>query len=316
MVRSRSAMAEVPPIIAVVGSLNVDFVARVGRLPGPGETVPASNLVTVHGGKGANQAIAAARQGCRVRMIGSVGSDEMGRQYLKHLAAEGVETAGIRQVRKAQTGMAFISVDGMGENTIVVSAGANGLTSADQVRAREADLAEAAVLLAQFEVPLGAVVEALRIANRSGVRSVVNPSPLRPTFPWASVEIDYLIVNETEAAEILVDLPVELENALEIREYLAGLRVRGLLVTRGSDPTLVIGPEQAFEAPTLAVVPVDTVGAGDAFAGCFAARLARGEPLWEAVLAANCAGALTTLRPGAQAPIPDRETVDRHRDQL
>jgi ribokinase len=309
-------MPEPIPIIAVVGSLNVDYIARVGRLPVPGETVAASGLETVHGGKGANQAIAAARQDCVVRMIGSVGSDDVGKRYLKHLAGEGVETEGVRQVRKAPTGAAFISVDGMGENTIVVCAGANGLTSADQVRARESDISGADVLLAQFEVPLGAVVEALRIANRAGVLSVVNPSPLRPTFPWASVEIDFLIVNEAEASEILEDMPVDLDGASEIREYLTGLRVRGLIVTRGSDPTLVIGPEQAFEAPTLAVVPVDTVGAGDAFAGCFAARMGRGETLWEAVLAANCAGALTTLRPGAQMPIPDRETVDRHRDQL
>lgn len=309
-------MSELDPIIAVVGSLNVDYIAKVGRLPVPGETVAASSLDTVHGGKGANQAIAAVRQDCVVKLIGSVGSDEIGKRYLKYLAEEGIETSGIRQVRKASTGTAFISVDGMGENTIVVCAGANGLTSADQVRARDSDIAEANVLLAQFEVPLGAVVEALRIANRAGVLSVVNPSPLRPTFPWASVEIDFLIVNETEAAEILEDMPVDLDGASEIREYLSGLRVNGLIVTRGSDPTLVIGPEQAFEAPTMAVVPVDTVGAGDAFAGCFAARMARGETLWESVLAANCAGALTTLRPGAQKPMPDRDTVDRHRDQL
>ncbi|MCB1090374.1 MAG: ribokinase [Verrucomicrobiae bacterium] len=310
-------MPESPqPVIAVIGSLNVDYVARVGRLPMPGETVAASDLEIVHGGKGANQAIAAARQDCDVRMIGSVGSDEIGKNYLKYLADEGVNTSGVKKVKETPTGTAFISVDGTGENTIVVSAGANGLTSADQVRSRESDIEKADVLLAQFEVPLGAVVEALRIANRAGVLSVVNPSPLRPTFPWATVEIDYLIVNETEAAEILEDLPVDLDAACEIREFLAGLRVLGLIVTRGSDPTLVIGPEQAFEAPTLAVVPVDTVGAGDAFAGCFAARLAKGEILWEAVLAANCAGALTTLRPGAQGPIPDRETVDQHRDQL
>ncbi|MBL9151348.1 MAG: ribokinase [Verrucomicrobiales bacterium] len=309
-------MSDKAPLVTVVGSLNVDYVARVGRLPMPGETVPATALEMVHGGKGANQAIAAARQDCQVRMIGSVGTDDNGKGYLKALGAEGIKTEGVRAVRKMQTGMAFIHVDGMGENTIVVSAGANGMTSADQVRAQEADIEDADVLLAQFEVPLGAVVEALRIANRAGVLSIVNPSPLRPTFPWASVEIDYLIVNEFEGEEILEDIPLALDYDCEIRDFLKGLRVNGLIVTRGSDPTLVIGPEQAFEAPTLAVVPVDTVGAGDAFAGCFAARLAHGETLWEAVLAANCAGALTTLRPGAQRPIPDRETVDRHLAQL
>ncbi len=309
-------MSDHEPSIAVVGSLNVDYVARVGRLPMPGETVAASDFEIVYGGKGANQAIAAARQDCVVRMIGSVGDDGIGKAYLKYLRGEGVTTDGIRQIKNTSTGSAFISVDGTGENTIVVTSGANGLTSPDQVRARDPYISEADALLVQFEVPLAAVVEALRIANRAGVLTVMNPSPMRSTFPWATVEVDYLIVNETEADEVIEDLAVELESADEIREYLKGMKVNGLVVTRGSDPTLVIGPDEAFEAPTLPVVPVDTVGAGDAFAGCFAARMASGESLREAVLAANCAGALTTLRTGAQKPIPDRERVDQHRDQL
>ncbi|MCB1066086.1 MAG: ribokinase [Verrucomicrobiae bacterium] len=309
-------MSASEPSIAVVGSLNVDYVAKVGRLPMPGETVAASDLEIVYGGKGANQAVAAVRQECAVRMMGSVGADDIGRAYLSYLKKQGIDVSGIRQVKGTSTGSAFISVDAMGENTIVVTSGANGLTSPDQIRARDPFIAEADALLAQFEVPLSVVVEALRIANRAGVLSVVNPSPFRSTFPWASVEIDYLIVNENEADEILEDLPIKLDAAVEIREFLKGIRVNGIVVTRGSDATLVIGPDEAFEAPTLPVVPVDTVGAGDAFAGCFTARMAMGESLRDAVLAANCAGALTTLRSGAQAAIPDRDRVDQHRDQL
>ncbi len=309
-------MPDSEPAIAVIGSLNVDYVAKVGRLPVPGETVAASDLEIVHGGKGANQAIAARRQGCAVRMIGSVGEDDMGRSYIEYLKEEGLETDGIRLLAGISTGAAFISVDADGENTIVVCAGANGNTSPDQIRARDPFISESDALLAQFEVPLSAVVEALKIANRAGVLTVVNPSPMRSTFPWATVEIDYLIVNETEADEILEELPVELGAAPEIREFLLGRRINGLVVTRGSDSTLVISRDEAFEAPTLPVLPVDTVGAGDAFAGCFTARLASGESLREAVLAANCAGALTTLRTGAQQPIPDRDRVDQHRAQL
>ncbi len=309
-------MADSVPTIAVVGSLNVDYVAKVGRLPVPGETVAAMDLEIVHGGKGANQAIAAERQGCQVRMIGAVGDDEIGRSYLDYLRAEGIGVEGIRQVPEVPTGSAFISVNTDGENTIVVCQGANGMTSPDQIRARDPYIAEADALLAQFEVPLSVVVEALRIANRAGVLTVVNPSPMRSTFPWATVEIDYLIVNETEAEDIIEEIPVDLEAAEDLRDFLKGLRVNGLVVTRGSDPTLVIGPDEAFEAPTLAVVPVDTVGAGDAFAGCLTARLAAGESLREAVLAANCAGALTTLRTGAQTAIPDRDRVDQHVEQL
>ena len=302
--------------IAVVGSLNVDYVTKVGRLPVPGETVAATDLEVVFGGKGANQAVAAARQESAVTLIGSVGSDEMGKAYLGHLEAEGIEIEGVRELPDTSTGAAFISVDPRGENTIVVSGGANDQTSPDQIRVRDPFISEAKALLAQFEVPLAAVVEALKIANRSGVTTVVNPSPIRSTFPWATVEVDYLIVNETEAAELIEEIPLTLSAAFAIREAIQGMRVKGLIITRGSDPTLVFDERDAFEAPTLPVVPVDSVGAGDAFAGCFTARIAAGESLRDAVLAANCAGALTTLRTGAQEAIPDRERVDQHREQL
>lgn len=302
--------------IAVVGSLNVDYFTRVGRLPVPGETVAATDLEVIFGGKGANQAVAAARQDAQVALIGSVGADEMGKAYLAHLKSEGIEVEGVREVPDTSTGAAFVSVDPRGENTIVVSGGANDQTSPDQIRVRDPFISEAKALLVQFEVPLAAVVEALKIANRSGVITVVNPSPIRSTFPWATVEVDYLIVNETEAAELIEEVPPTLSSAFAIREAIQGMRVRTLIITRGSDPTLVFDEREAFEAPALPVVPVDTVGAGDAFAGCFASRIASGESLQDAVLAANCAGALTTLRPGAQEAIPDREPVDQHREQL
>ena len=309
-------MAERENHIAVVGSLNVDYVTKVGRLPVPGETVAASGLEMVFGGKGANQAIAAVRQGLGVSFIGSVGDDDMGRSYLEYLEKEGIQVEGIRQLADVSTGAAFINVDPRGENTIVVSGGANDQTSPDQIRVRDPFVSEAKVLLAQFEVPLAAIVEALKIANRSGVTTIVNPSPMRSTFPWATVEIDFLILNETEAADLLEGLPLSLAAASSLLEALHGMRIGGAVITRGSDSTLVISNDVSFEAPTLPVVPVDTVGAGDAFAGCFAARLAAGEPLREAVLAANCAGALTTLRSGAQSAIPDRARVDQHREQL
>ncbi|MCB1232946.1 MAG: ribokinase, partial [Verrucomicrobiae bacterium] len=144
-------MPDSEPAIAVVGSLNVDYVARVGRLPLRGETVAAADLEIVHGGKGANQAIAAQRQECVVRLIGSVGDDDMGRSYIDYLKNEGIETDGIRQVANVSTGAAFISVDSDGENTIVVCAGANGSTSPDQIRARDPFISEADALLVQFE---------------------------------------------------------------------------------------------------------------------------------------------------------------------
>lgn len=302
--------------VTVVGSLNVDYIAKVGRLPAPGETVSAQNLETVFGGKGANQAIAAARQGAAVSLIGSVGRDEMGRAYLEHLAVEEIESGRILETPMAATGSAFISVDDEGENMIVVAPGANELTAPEHVRAVDQGISESSVLLAQFEVPLAAVVEAIRIANRAEVVSIVNPSPIRQTFPWREVMVDYLIVNEREAAELLGFVPRKLHDAGSMLPVLGEMNVRSLIITRGSESTIVISRKEAFEVSTLPVLPVDTVGAGDAFAGCFAARMALGESIQDAVRAANCAGALTTLGSGAQTPIPNRGQVDQHRDRL
>ena len=310
-------MSESPlPIVTVVGSLNVDYVATVGRFPSPGETIAAADLEVVFGGKGANQAIAAARQGCEVRLLGSVGNDEMGASYRKYLVGEGISVDTVRTVADARTGSAFINVDDSGENTIVVASGANGMTSEDQVKAAASCIAGSRVLLAQFEVPLAAVVTAFSIANREGVVTVLNPSPIRSTFPWRDVSVGYLIVNEGEADAIFEFVPYGPFDAGNLRTLLEEMRVRTLIVTRGSESTLVYAPESFFEVRTLPILPVDTVGAGDAFAGCLAARLADGESIRDAVRAANCAGALTALGAGAQAPIPGREKVDQHMEQL
>ncbi len=295
----------------VVGSLNLDHFVLVESLPRPGETVPADRAHLFRGGKGANQAIAAARQGCAVVLLGAVGADEGGAAYLRALEEEGVSTSCVRTV-PGPTGAAFITVDRSGENTIVVAAGANGeLRRADVARAA-ARIEECDILLGQFEVPAAALVEAIHLANRRGIPVVVNPSPFQPDFPWEEIRTDYLVVNETEAVEFLGFAP-SLPSAPEVRERLAELRSGHLVITRGGEETLVFPrDEPPFSVPVLSVLPVDTVGAGDAFAGCFTARLAQGEPLGDALRAANCAGALATLGAGAQDPIPDHAQVERH----
>lgn len=304
------------PKVVVVGSLNVDYFTKVAQLPLPGETVPAGSLRVTYGGKGANQAISAARQGVEVTLLGCVGDDARGSDYLSLLQEEQIDASFIRKKRKASTGSAFITVDAEGENTIVVADGANAMTSSGQVDSASSSLQEASVLVAQFEVPISAVVEALNLANAADVTTVVNPSPLRPTFPFGEVEIEYLIVNELEADEIFGFLPSRVEDHAMLRNVLNELRVGVAIVTRGSRSTLAFGIDETLEIPVLAVLPVDTVGAGDAFAGCFAARIAGGDSLEDALRAGNCAGALTTLGAGAQEPIPDRERVDQHMDQL
>lgn len=294
------------PSIVVVGSLNFDYIARVARLPQPGETVPAANLQRLFGGKGANQAVAAARQGMCVEMIGSVGSD--GAAYLEHLQREGVGIQGLAMQSDALTGSALIGVDSGAENFIIVAPEANGLLTVEWVRAQAATIASASVLLLQFEVPMPAIVEAVRIANEAGVPVLLNPSPLLPNFPHAELQIEYLIVNESEAAQwFSAPLASLIEDAAARRTALGN--VKHCILTRGAQSTLCFTQDASFEVATLPVTPVDTVGAGDAFAGALAACIANRCGLQESITYANKAGALTTLKPGAQAASPTREEI-------
>ena len=188
--------------VIVVGSLNIDYIATVKRLPAAGETVAATGLVQRFGGKGANQAVAAARQGAQVSMIGCVGADDAGRAYCERLRADRIETAGISATHKALTGTALIAVDQAAENLIIVAAGANGELKPAALRAQRKRITSADILLLQFEVPMATVIEAVRLANRANVPVVLNPSPLREGFPWGKCELDTLLVNAGEAEAI------------------------------------------------------------------------------------------------------------------
>lgn len=297
--------------VVVVGSLNLDYFTRVEALPRPGETVAAERLNRFRGGKGANQAIAAARQGCEVTLVGAVGTDEGGGAYRRALEEEGIRTDHIRTA-PGETGSAFITVDREGENMIVIAAGANAELRRGDIARAAAAIEDCDVLLMQFEVPTAAIIEAARLANQANVQMVINPSPFLPTFPWEEIRTDVIVVNETEAEELL-GFPPSVQTQHEVYTRLHELRTGSLVVTRGGEETFAFLREREFlEVPVLSVLPVDTVGAGDAFAGCLAARLAQGFSLEEALRAANCAGALTTLGAGAQDPIPDRAQVDRH----
>jgi ribokinase len=293
------------PRVLVVGSLNIDYVAAVQHLPGPGETVAATGLLQWFGGKGANQAVAAARQGADVSMIGCVGSDDAGRAYCRRLRAEGIDARGVTTTRRALTGTALIAVDQAAENSIIVAAAANGELKPATIRARQRQISAADVLLLQFEVPMATVLEAVRIANRSRVPLVLNPSPWREGFPWGKCALDTLITNAGEAAAIFGLRPDKLPAGLvQWQQGLVKRRIEHLIITRGAKPTLCLGHTGFLEVPTLAVKPVDTVGAGDAFAGAYAARRASGTNILEAIRWANCAGALATLKAGAQEAIP------------
>lgn len=302
------------PKIAVVGSLNVDYTAFVARLPRPGETVSATNLVRRFGGKGANQALAAARQGARVAMIGAVGGDADGRSYREYFSAQSIDCGGVAVVKGVPTGTAWIAVDAAAENFIVVVPGANGTLTPAAVRRQRTRIESSDALLLQWEVPHPALLEAIRIASRAGVRVVMNPSPLRDGFPWGEVRLDTVIVNAGEAASLF---GIDFRGGVKLSAGLLDeFGIGRLIVTRGAKSTMLISDSHVVEVPTMRVTPVDTVGAGDAFAGTFAARIAAGEEASAAVAAANCAAALATLKIGAQEAIPTRSATDRARARL
>jgi len=299
------------PTVAVVGSLNIDLVASVPHLPSPGETLAASALATVFGGKGANQAMAAARQGARVHLIGSVGEDAHGPRYRDHLAASGIDVSGIYTRCGLPTGTALIAVDARGENEIIIAEGANGRLSSADVARHAGVLRSAGAVVLQFEVPAPAILAAIRHAADAPI--VLNPSPWRADFPWGKFPVSTVVVNETEAVFLLghrlagsCDQP-----SPALFRRLAQLRIDTLVITRGAAPTLVFRDRIALKVPTLQVQPVDTVGAGDTFTGTLATRLAAGDPIATAVRTANCAGALATLRPGAQGATPTAAATRR-----
>ncbi|MEQ1748313.1 MAG: ribokinase [Prosthecobacter sp.] len=289
--------------IVVLGSLNIDLITQVDHLPAPGETVAATGLEKRFGGKGANQALAATRQGAQVTLIGCLGDDPDGRDYRNHLRREGVNCSSLNTVRGG-TGTAFISVDAKGENQIVVILGANAGLTPPSVKMQRARIAVTKLLLLQLELPLESVLDAIHIANEARVPVILNASPVRADFPWGEVTIDVLILNETETASVFGSADPE-----QWKDSLSAKRIRHLITTRGGKSTLIVSKTAVHEVPAHPVTPVDTVGAGDTFAGAFAAYYGEGIAIEEAVRWANTAAALSTLKSGAQEGVPRRGDV-------
>lgn len=283
------------PRIVVVGSLNVDHTLRVPHIPAPGETLTSSSMLTCFGGKGANQAVAAARAGGAVSMIGCVGQDDFGTRYMEYLQSEGIDTGGILR-SELPTGSALIAVDDRGENSIIVNAGANHAITPEDIEKHAGLIRGAEALLLQLECPLAVVRRAAEIARDAGVRVVLNPSPLSEAYLAARFAVDVLIVNEGEAAQITP------------QRTLPEAMCRHLIITRGADSTLSITGNGMAEIAPPKVSPVDTVGAGDTFAGAFAVASSEGRE--DAIRFANAAGALATLKAGAQPAIPTRVEIE------
>jgi ribokinase len=291
--------------LLVVGSANADLVIGVERRPAAGETVLGSDLVVHPGGKGANQAVAAARLGARTALLARVGDDAHGRLLLDSQRAAGVDTAGVL-VGGAPTGVALITVDPSGDNSIVVSPGANGRLTPEDVQSAGNLLAISRVVSAQLEIPLETVVEVVRNLA-PGSRFVLNPSPPRALPAEVLAACDPLIVNEHEArvivGEDLGDSPEDWASAL------LALGPRSVVITLGARGALVASAEGAARVPSVKVETVDTTGAGDAFTAALAWRLGLDEPLAEAAAYAARVGAAAVTRAGAQESFPTAEEV-------
>ncbi|MFG2384766.1 ribokinase [Streptomyces avermitilis] len=291
--------------LLVVGSANADLVIGVERRPAAGETVLGSDLVVHPGGKGANQAVAAARLGARTALLARVGDDAHGRLLLDSQRRAGVDTGGVL-VGGAPTGVALITVDPSGDNSIVVSPGANGRLAPQDVRAADGLLQSAAVVSAQLEIPLESVVEVVRNLA-PGTRFVLNPSPPRPLPAEVLAACDPLIVNEHEARVIGGG---ELDGSPEDwAAALLALGPRSVVVTLGAEGALVASAEGTARVPSVRVDAVDTTGAGDAFTAALAWRLGLGESLARAAAYAVRVGASAVTRSGAQASFPTAEEV-------
>ena len=302
-------MTDLKPAVVVAGSINVDLIVGVPSLPGPGETVLGRRFIQQNGGKSANQAVAAARVGAQVTMLGAVGADDLGRSALAGLADAGVDTSRCTVVEGTHTGLALIVVDEAGENQIAVASGANARLDRAMVEAETASLepAEGTVCLLGFEVDDQAVVSAARWAEAHGLLTVVNPAPARRLSEELLAYRPILTPNETEAAVLSGESgPEAAARALSAR---SGAPV---IVTLGGEGALLHEGGRSERLPALSVEPVDTTGAGDALNGILAAELARGASLREALRWAMVGASLKTTSAGAQAGLPTREAIAAH----
>ena len=305
----------VDPAIVVVGSLNADFVVRVDRFPAPGETVRGRRFDVFAGGKGGNQAAAAARLGGRVAMVGQVGGDAQGTWLRSALASAGVDVRYVSMDDSVSSGVALITTDEAGQNEIVLAAGANGTFTPDRLAPAATLLCRASVVLLQLEVPMATVERAAAEARGAGARLLLDPAPAADVSNQLLALTSLVTPNESELA-LLAAAPVfdSLAPEDEIDRRAQRLLARGapvVLVKLGARGARLVTPSQRIAWPAFPVNAVDTTAAGDAFNGALAVALAEGAELADAIRFACAAGAVSVTRPGAQASMPTRDEVEQ-----
>ena len=296
--------------VLVVGSSNTDMIIRVPHIPRPGETILGGAFSMAAGGKGANQAVAAARAGGRVTFVARVGDDLFGRQALEGFARDGIDARSVLATPGSASGIALITVDERGENSISVASGANALLSVADVEAAGDAFAAAGIVLLQLESPLETVEAAARAAKRRGIPVILNPAPARSLDDGLLRLVSVLTPNENEA-EFLTGIAVKDEGSA--MKAAARLRARGaaaVIVSLGERGVFASAAPYEAHMPAFAVEPVDTTGAGDVFNGALAVALAEKRPLGDAVRFAQAAAAISVTRPGAQPSAPTRVEIE------
>ena len=295
--------------VVVLGSLNMDLIVRSEHMPRPGETVHGEQFMTIPGGKGANQAAAAARLGASVEMIGRVGVDDFGLAILDNMRAQGVGVSHILSDPTAPSGIAMIIIDAQGENSIVVASGANSRVTMDDVRAARDLLAQARYLVMQFELPLPVVRGALAMAQELDLPVILNPAPAYAVEDAFLQGVHYLVANEIEA-QLFTGVEVSgLEAAQRAGQALLKRGIPVTIITLGAQGALLVTKERTVHVPARQVHVVDTTAAGDAFLGGLVAALLKRFDLVEAVRYATCAGTLATTVLGAQTSLPSADQV-------
>lgn len=302
------------PSIVVLGSINWDLVVRCPRFPQPGETVLAEEAREFPGGKGANQAVAAARLGASVKMIGRVGNDGYADRLLANLRAEKVETDFVQRTENSGSGLAIVSVDPSGENAIVVVPGANWLLSPSDVDQAQDIIRESDFFLLQLEIPIDTARFAVRMASELGTPVILDPAPAPPNLPDDLLSVDVICPNQSEA-EAILGWPIKTD--LDAKRAAVALTKRGprwAIITRGAKGTVAShGEGPCLTIPAVEVETIDTTAAGDAFAAALAVALAKGFPPEEAIRLASTAGALAASRWGAQPSMPTWQEIENQR---